>query len=190
MKETIRAEIESHIKIAQEFMQSQTETIEKIAQVMIEALRGGGKILLCGNGGSAADSQHFAAEMVGRFKINRPAIPAVALSTDTSVLTCVANDFSFEEIFSRQVEALAAPGDVCVGISTSGSSPNVLAAIKVAKEKGLKTVGFTKTGGEKLMEMCDVTLLVPADTTDRIQEYHELAIHIICGLIEQSLYGD
>lgn len=190
MNEIIQQVCKDHLHFVQRFIFSQSDVIEKSARMMIDALREKHKLLIFGNGGSAADSQHFAAELVVRFKKDRPAIPAIALSTDTSILTSIGNDFTFDEVFSRQVEALAAPGDICVGISTSGNSRNVLKAVEIAKAKGITTVGFTGENGGNLKDLCDLCLQAPADTTDRIQECHELAIHIICDLIEQTLFED
>lgn len=159
--------------------------IEDMAKICEKALRSGHKILICGNGGSAADAQHIAAEFVGRFHNERCSLPAIALTTDTSILTAVGNDYSFAHVFSRQVEGLGNPGDVLWGISTSGNSPDVLEALKTAREKGLTTIGSTgKTGGVMVL-WCDAFLVVPDEVTARIQEIHMLAAHIICQIIDE-----
>jgi D-sedoheptulose 7-phosphate isomerase len=164
-----------------------TGTIQQVADWLIETLRRGGKILLCGNGGSAADAQHVAAEFVGRFARERKAWPAIALTTNTSTLTAISNDYSFDRVFSRQVEAFAAKGDVIVGISTSGNSANVLEAMKTARELGCLTIGFTGQNGGLLKETVVVCLCAPSNVTARIQEAHILVWHIVCELVEQAL---
>ena len=162
----------------------QQELLEKIALAMVEALGKGNKILWCGNGGSAADSQHLAAEIVGRFRRERRGLPSVALTTDSSILTAVANDYGFEAVFSRQVEALGNPGDLLVGISTSGNSQNVVQALEVAKEIGITTVGFTGEGGGRMASLADFLFAVPSRDTARVQEAHILAGHMLCDWIE------
>lgn len=163
--------------------------MEEIARTLIGVFNRGGKVLLFGNGGSAADAQHLAGEFVNRFLFDRPALAAISLSTDTSVITCVANDACYEAVFSRQIEALGREGDLAWGISTSGNSANVLKAIKTAKEKKLLTVGFTGGNGGKLAEMVDLPLVVPVRSTPRIQEIHITAGHIICELVEAELFS-
>ncbi len=148
-----------------------------------------GKILLCGNGGSAADAQHIAAELVGRFQLERRALPAVALTTDTSILTAVANDYSFDKIFARQVEAIGSKGDVLIGISTSGNSRNVLLAVQKAKDIGLLTIGFTGKNGGKLKNMADHCLIVNSPSTPRIQEVHITLGHVLCDFIEKFTFS-
>lgn len=160
--------------------------IVQFAELVQAALTRGGKILFMGNGGSAADSQHLAAELVGRFQTERRGLAAIALSTDTSILTSVGNDYGFEQIFSRQVEALCRPEDVLVGISTSGNSPNVVRAIKVGQAIGARTVAMTGAGGGKLAEICDLTLAMPSRVTARVQEAHILVGHILCELIDDA----
>lgn len=163
------------------------EAVSRAAALMIESLHGGGKVLACGNGGSAADSQHFASELVNRFEKDRRALPAVALTTDSSNLTSIANDFAYERIFSRQVEALGGKGDVLLAISTSGNSGNVIRAMETAREYGMGIVAFTGRDGGRmagLMAAGDVELRVPSDSTARIQEVHLLFIHAICDLID------
>lgn len=169
-------------------LKERTGTIVKIASEIAAAFRRGNRVLLCGNGGSAADAQHIAAELAGKFKLDRPPLPAVALTTNTSVLTALANDFGYDEVFSRQVRALAAAGDVVIGISTSGRSPNVILALEQARAKGALAVAFTGSGGA-LKEAADLCLDVPSSDTPRIQEVHITAGHIICALVEEELFG-
>jgi len=164
--------------------------INNISSIIIEAYRKKKKVILFGNGGSAADAQHIAGELVNRLHLEREALPAIALTTDSSVLTSIANDYDYSRIFARQVEALAKEGDVVIGISTSGSSSNVIEAVKTAKEKGAKTVGFTGNKGGKLAELVDFVISVPSDETPRIQESHITIFHIICCLVERELFGD
>jgi D-sedoheptulose 7-phosphate isomerase len=180
---TFRAAIADHVEVVRQ-MEAQLPVLEAIALAMTTALRAGGKILWCGNGGSAGDSQHLAAEIVGRYKRNRRGLPSVALTTDTSILTAVANDYGFEAVFARQVEALAEPGDVLVGISTSGNSGNVLCAMESARARGVVTVGFTGAGGGKLAALSDYLFAVASQETARIQEAHILAGHMLCDWIE------
>jgi D-sedoheptulose 7-phosphate isomerase len=163
-------------------------TIADTARACVEALRRGNKILFAGNGGSAADAQHLAGELVSRFAYDRPGLAAFALTTDTSVLTAIGNDYGYERLFSRQVEAVGSPGDVLFGISTSGRSPNVLAALDVARKKGLATVGMTGRGGGQMPERCDYLLRVPSDATPRIQEGHIAMGHAICQIIEAQMF--
>jgi D-sedoheptulose 7-phosphate isomerase len=158
--------------------------IHALGERLRDCLNNGNKILLMGNGGSAADCQHIAAEIVGRYKRERRGLPAIAMTTDTSILTSVGNDYGFEYIFSRQVEALCAPDDIVIGLSTSGNSANVVAGINAAKQAGAYTVGLTGAGGGKLAELCDVTLAMPSSDTPRIQEAHILIGHILCELAE------
>jgi len=162
-------------------------TAHKIAAVMIAALRAGNKVLIVGNGGSAADAQHIAAEIIGRYKQDRPGYAAIALTTDTSALTAIANDYGFEQVFARQVAGLGQSGDVLLALSTSGRSPNILAALRAARERGLVTIGFTGTRGETLRECCDHLLVAPSDDTPVIQQIHLTAAHGICDEIEQTM---
>ena len=159
------------------------------AGAMIAALRSGGRVLACGNGGSAADAQHFAAELVGRFERERAALGAIALTTDTSIVTAVANDYDFSRVFARQVEALGRPGDVLLGISTSGGSANVLAAFAAGKAGGLTTVALTGRDGGAVGAAADIHVNVPAASTARVQEVHRTLLHAMCALIERELYG-
>ncbi|NEV77759.1 D-sedoheptulose 7-phosphate isomerase [Rhodopseudomonas sp. BR0C11] len=158
-----------------------------IAAASIKALQQGRKILLAGNGGSAADAQHIAAEIIGRYKRDRAAWPAVALTTDTSALTAIANDYGFERVFARQVEGLGQPGDVFIGITTSGRSPNILAALEVARQRGLVTVGMTGPSGGSMGTLCDYLLIAPAPETALVQQIHLMAAHAICDEIEVVL---
>ncbi len=163
------------------------EPFARLVGVCADAVRGGGKILLFGNGGSAADCQHIATELAVRYITDRAPIPALALTTDTSMLTATANDWSFDDVFSRQVEALGNPGDVVIAISTSGKSENVLRGLAMAKEKGLRTTGFSGKGGGGMAGLCDPLLLVPSEITSRIQEMHITLGHMLCGALEQEL---
>jgi len=185
MKDRIRREIEASAEAKRSL---KVEDIAAAAGLITPALKSGGKVLLCGNGGSAADCQHIAAEMVGRFKRERKPMQAIALTTDTSILTALTNDYGGDVIFSRQVEALGGSGDVLIAISTSGSSPNILKAVDAARGRGMKVVGFTGAKGRKLKEKSDVCITVDSEDTPRIQEAHITAAHIICGLIEDSLF--
>ena len=161
---------------------------KQAADLTVSSLRAGGKLLLCGNGGSAADAQHWAAELVGRFLYDRPGLPAIALTTDTSILTAVGNDYGYQASFSRQVQALGRPGDVLFALSTSGRSPNVLAAVTAAREQGMHVVGFTGATGGDMLALCDVCLRIPAPDTARVQEGHEVLGHAICALIEAEMF--
>jgi len=164
-----------------------SEPIQSATIQIVESLVKGGTLFWCGNGGSAADSQHLAAELVGRFKKDRKALRSIALTTDTSVLTCVANDYSYEDIFSRQLEALTRPGDVLVAISTSGNSENVLRALRTAQELGVKTIALLGKDGGQAKALADVAIVISSNSTARIQEAHILIGHILCDLIEQEL---
>jgi len=162
-------------------------SISKAIDACVLSLQMGGKLMLCGNGGSAADSQHLAAEFTGRFIKDRPPIAAVALSTDTSALTCIGNDYSFNDIFSRQIQALGKAGDCLIAISTSGNSGNVLSAVAAAKSLGISTIGLLGRDGGKLKAQCDVSIVVPSQVTARIQEAHILIGHSLCGAVELKL---
>lgn len=164
------------------------DAITRVAIACIEALRRGNKILFAGNGGSAADAQHLAAELISRFHYDRPGLPAFSLSTDTSVLTAIGNDYGYEHLFARQIEAVGNMGDVFFGISTSGRSPNILKALQTARAKGLLTIGLTGHSGGQMPELCDHCLRVPSDSTPRIQEGHIAMGHSICQLIESQLF--
>src|SRR5712671_1734263 len=162
-------------------------TAGRIADVIIAALRAGNKLLIVGNGGSAADAQHIAAEIIGRYKQDRPGYAAIALTTDTSALTAIANDYGFEQVFARQVEGLGQRGDVLLALTTSGRSPNILAALRSARQRGLVTVGFTGSKGEALRSLCDHLLVAPSDDTPVVQQIHLAVAHGICDEIEQRL---
>ena len=180
---------ENREAIEKSFNASQLELLEKIAEVMVNAIRNHHKFLLCGNGGSAADSQHIAAEFVGRFKRERRSLPAIALTTDTSILTAVGNDYSYEQIFSRQIEALGEKGDVLIAISTSGNSKNVIEAVKAAKVKGVITVGFTGSRGGALGETADYCFQAQSEQTPHIQEVHITALHALSEVVEDLVLG-
>ena len=165
------------------------ENIERAADLLIETYRNGGKVLICGSGGSAADAQHLAAELTGRYEMDRPGMAGLALTTDTSALTAISNDYGYERVFARQVEALGRPGDVLVAISTSGNSPNVVAAAETARKLGVKTVALAGAGGGKLASVCDVVLAVPATRASHVQEMHIAVGHMICGLVERAANG-
>lgn len=159
------------------------------AQVIAECLREGGKVLLFGNGGSAADAQHLAAEFVGRFVLERSPLPGIALTTDSSILTAVGNDYGFDQVFVRQVLALGRPGDVAIGISTSGNSPNVIKAVQAAAERGLRTIGLAGRDGGALAKAVEIAITVPSTNTARIQECHIAVGHVLCELVEDELFG-
>jgi D-sedoheptulose 7-phosphate isomerase len=184
-RKQIAEAIVTHKKMVAEFEQRGIETIDAVAQTVADALERGGTVYLCGNGGSAADAQHVAGELVGRFRRERKALPAVALSTDTSVLTCIANDYAFEKIFARQAEALVRRSDVLWAFSTSGTSANVVAAARVAKDKGACVIAFTGRAGSPLEQIADVCFCADAESTARNQEIHQLAYHIVCDLVER-----
>ncbi|MBR0653590.1 D-sedoheptulose 7-phosphate isomerase [Roseomonas arctica] len=164
------------------------EATARAASLCTAALRAGGKILLCGNGGSAADAQHWAGELVARFHYDRPGLAAIALTTDSSILTAIGNDYGYERIFARQVEALGAKGDVLLALSTSGNSPNILAAVEAARAKGIAIVGFTGRGGGKMAVLCDLCIRIPSDITPQIQEGHEVLGHALCAIIEAEMF--
>lgn len=177
--------IEEHIEIFGRLLSESSESIEECGDSIVRCLENGGKILLCGNGGSAADAQHIAAELIGRFEKERRGLPAIALTTDTSALTAIANDYDFTNIYSRQVDALAQPGDLVVCISTSGNSPNIIAAAMIARENGCTTVALTGAGGKKLASVCDHAVVVPSERTARIQEAHITIGHIWCEMVDR-----
>lgn len=186
---TIEAELNSHKQILEQTVQQSATLINDVAMCIVRCFQQGNKLLLCGNGGSAADAQHVAAEFINRFRFDRAALPAIALTTDTSILTCIGNDSAFENIFSRQVEALAKPGDILVGISTSGGSANVLKALDAARARDAITIGFTgEKGRERMGSKCDFCLIVPSADTARIQECHIFVWHVICGVVERTIF--
>lgn len=182
---SISAIFDAHLEAIQA-LRTQEARIQELGEQLIAHLRYGNRILLCGNGGSAADAQHIAAELVCRFESNRRALPAIALTTDTSALTAIANDFGYARVFARQVEALARPGDLLIGISTSGNSGNVIAAVEQAREMGISSLGLLGGDGGKLAALVDQALIVPSAVTARIQECHILIGHIWCGMIDAA----
>jgi D-sedoheptulose 7-phosphate isomerase len=184
MLETIKEEFNSHLETINSIVNNIENDIETASIIIVDALKNGNKVLLCGNGGSAADAQHIAAELTGRYKTERRGLPAIALTTDTSALTAIGNDYGYDRIFDRQVESLASKGDVIIAISTSGNSKNVINALKLGKELGCKSVGFTGRDGGEMNKICDINLIVPSDNTPRIQEMHILFGHTICQIID------
>jgi D-sedoheptulose 7-phosphate isomerase len=188
MKEEVVRELEESIEVKKAAARELPEDIVAAARIIIEAYRAGKKVLLCGNGGSAADAQHIAAELAGRFLQERKALPAIALVTNTSILTALANDYGYETVFSRSVEALGEKGDILIAISTSGASKNVLKAIEAAHVKGMKVIILMGKGGAGLKTLGDVAIIVPSSKTPRIQETHITIGHIICGLVEAALF--
>ena len=187
MIDKIRANIEEHQRAVSQLSEAHLQAIQAVADAIVRSVRAGGKILLAGNGGSAADAQHVAGEFIGRFLYDRRPLPAIALSTDTSVLTCVGNDYGYDDVFLRQVQALAGPHDVFWGFSTSGRSANVISAAKAAKTQGATVVAFTGRNAGPLGELAAVCFEAPADRTNRIQELHALGYHIVCQLMEEQL---
>ena len=183
----IENSLRQHIEILEKILQSQKDVILECAGIIYQTIKDGGKILICGNGGSAADAQHLAAEFVGRFERERRALPAIALTTDTSALTALANDYDFERIFARQVEALAKPGDCLIAISTSGNSPNVIRAVMEGRKSGCKIIGLTGANGKKLASLTDGCILIEHERTARVQEAHITVGHIWCEIIEEKI---
>lgn len=186
LENLIEKGIGQHLEVFQNLLKNDISLIEKCGQIIVDAVKRGNKILLCGNGGSAGDAQHIATELVGRYEKERKGLPAIALTTDTSALTAIGNDYGFERIFSRQVEALAIEGDVLVGFSTSGNSPNIIAAIMEARRIGCQTIGLTGAKGKKLASLCDASVLVPSERTSRIQEAHITIGHLWCEMVESN----
>ena len=185
MKDIIKNEFNEHIK-AVSSIHSLTDAVATSAQICIDCLKNGGKILIFGNGGSAADAQHIAAEIVGRYKADRKGMFAIALTTDTSALTAIGNDFGYKHVFERQVEAIANKGDVVIGISTSGKSENVIRALRLATKLNCNTIGFSGHDGGEMNKICDVNLVAPSKDTPRIQEIHIIIGHTVCHLIDQE----
>ena len=186
--EIIQNHAEEGAKLRVAFFAENAHVVDGAALAMARCLAAGGKILVCGNGGSAADAQHMTGELLGRFLMERPSLPAVALTVDTSTLTAIGNDYGYEDIFSRQVQGLGRKGDVLVAISTSGNSGNVLKAIEAAREAGLAVVGFTGKGGGRMAALCDHLINVPSSHTPHIQEIHEAVMHLLCQLIDHYLF--
>lgn len=190
MRERIKDLLLQSIQVKEELLRSSVTQIKEITEAVIVSLKSGGKVIFFGNGGSASDSQHLAAELVGRFKKDRAALAGIALTVNTSIITSLANDYGYEVVFSKQVEALAQKNDIVVGISTSGKAKNVAAGIKQAKKMGLKTIALTGGDGGELAKLADISLLVPSAVTARIQEAHITIGHIICELVEQAFYPE
>jgi D-sedoheptulose 7-phosphate isomerase len=184
----IDMELAAHVAAIEGTVAGSSGVISEIVESLSSCFAQGGKLLICGNGGSAADSQHLAAEFINRMRLDRRPLPAIALTTDSSVLTCIGNDASYDAVFARQVEALGKPGDVLFAISTSGGSANVLAALRVGRQRGMVTVGFTGgAGAERMQADCDLLVAVPSNDTARIQECHEFVYHYIAGVVESQL---
>lgn len=185
----IRSQILENIGIAQGLIEGYLDLIVEVGNRLTTALKNGNKILLCGNGGSAADSQHIAAEFINRFRKDRAPLPAIALTTDTSIITSISNDYDYKYSFSKQVLALGQKGDALMGISTSGNAGNVIEAIKAGKEKGLYTIGLTGDGGGKIKDVVDICIKVPSHDTPRIQEAHILIGHLLCDIVEKAIFS-
>ncbi len=183
----LQAIFKEHLEVIRALMEQQAGEIEQLGHKAAEVIRSGGTIFFCGNGGSAADSQHLAAELVGRYERERSALPAIALTVDTSTLTSIGNNYGFEDIFHRQLLGLGKAGDLLVAISTSGNSPNVLKAVETARRKGMFTVALTGKGGSRLAGACDQAIVVPSDRTSRIQEAHIIIGHVMCQFVEEEL---
>jgi D-sedoheptulose 7-phosphate isomerase len=184
----IQKELQESIKVKEGLLSNSIKTVEEIANLLVKTLRNGNAVYLMGNGGSAADAQHIAGELVGRFKKERPALPVQSFTTNTSTLTAIANDYGYDSCFTRHVDAFVKKGDAVLGISTSGNSENILKAVLLAKEKGAVTIGFTGEDGGKLKDMVDVCLMVPSSNTARIQECHITVGHILCSIVERELF--
>lgn len=189
MQDFVQAIFQESREVHSRFMAESTQTLVSFATEIANCFMNGGKLLIFGNGGSAADAQHIAAEFINRFKMERPPLPAIALTTDSSVLTSIGNDYSYAEVFEKQVLALAQPGDLVWGITTSGNSENVLRALRAAAKGRIRTLGFSGKGGGKMAGLCDLLLDVSCDTTARIQEVHILSAHIICELVDEIMFG-
>lgn len=184
---TINKRFDETLEVLSRIKEEQARLINEIAKIITESFKSGNKLLICGNGGSAADAQHIAAEFVGKFyKIDRPALPVISLNTNASIITAIGNDFGYELTFSRQVEAFGQKGDVFIAISTSGNSVNAVEAAKKAKERGMKVISFTGEGGGKLAEISDITMKVPSNNTPIIQNAHISTLHIICEIVENK----
>jgi len=190
MREIVIRELEESANIKRMVAQNLSDIIVDAAQIILDTYKAGGKVLLIGNGGSAADAQHITAELVGRFKLERKGLPAIALTTDTSILTALANDYGYDTVFSRQIEALAEEGDVLVALTTSGASPNILKAVEMAHSKGVVVIALAGKNSGKLKGMADLTIVVPSDNTARIQEAHITIGHIVCHLVEKELFDE
>lgn len=189
MQELASAAIKRSIATLEALAKDGLEPVVRAAESMAQAMTSGRKVLAFGNGGSAADAQHFVAELVNRFQMERPPLPAVSLTTDTSTLTSIANDYHFDEVFVRQIKALGIEGDVALGISTSGRSPNVIKALAAARSRGMITVGLSGAGAGEMAPLCDILINVPSDETPRIQEAHAVVVHLLCEMIDTKLFG-
>ena len=192
MKNYIKDQIKKSYETKQDIYNNEEllNKIEQVAKICVELYRGSNKTILAGNGGSAADAQHIAAELVGRYGFDRPSIPSLALTTDTSNLTAIGNDYGYDKVFSRQLEGMGQEGDIFIGISTSGNSKNIINAFQSAKVKGITTVALTGKDGGEMAKIADIALIVPSDSTPRIQESHILIGHILCDIIEKEIFGD
>lgn len=188
MEKIIKKAFMEGLRVKEDFIKRNTSSLIHLAEHLSKAFTNNKKLLICGNGGSAADAQHLAAEFVNRFQLERKPLPALALTTDTSIITSVANDYSYDEVFSKQINALGVQGDILLAISTSGRSENVLSAIRTAKKKGLYTVGFIGGDGGEMRRLVDLALVVKSDQTPRVQETHILAGHLICELVDYILF--
>lgn len=186
LEEMINKELQAHKETIEKTINTMTPNIQEASNLMVSTLKNGNKILLIGNGGSAADAQHIAAELTGRYKSERKGLPAIALTTDTSALTAISNDYGYGRVFDRQVEALANKGDLLLGISTSGNSANIISAFHLAKEFGCQTLGMSGKGGGEMSSICDLNLVIPSDDTPRIQEMHILIGHILCQAVDDA----
>lgn len=189
-RKTYSAVIRESIAVKERVLAQNLDVVERIGNALVRALRAGHKILLCGNGGSAADAQHIAGELVSRFLYDRRALPAIALTTDTSIMTSIGNDYRYDYIFARQIEALGQPGDALIGITTSGNSANILRALQTAKQQQMTTVAFTGEEGGEVKKLADFCLRIPSTQTPRIQEAHITVAHALCEIIEQELCPD
>jgi len=189
MREFASAAVKNAIAALEAFAREGLDPVVRAAETMAQAMTSGRKVLVFGNGGSAADAQHFVAELVNRYQLERPPLPALALTTDTSTLTSIANDYHFDEIFVRQIKALGLEADVALGISTSGRSPNVLKGLAAAKSRGLVTVGLTGAGGGEMKPLCDILIAAPSEDTPRVQEVHAVVVHLLCELVDIRLFG-
>jgi D-sedoheptulose 7-phosphate isomerase len=188
MREKIQKVFKESMSVKKQFLDENIDTIVEVSRLIADTFTKGGKLLLFGNGGSSCDASHIAAEFVNRFKKERPAFPALALNTDMAVLTSIANDYSYDDIFARQMKAFAGDGDAVIAISTSGTSQNVINAVEVAKRKKLKIIAFTGAKGDKLAVMCDYVFAVPSANTPRIQETHILLAHVLCQMVEEIIF--
>ncbi len=189
MQELASATLKRSIATLEAFAKDGLKPVVQAAESMAQALTSGRKVLVFGNGGSAADAQHFVAELVNRYQMERPPLPALALTTDTSTLTSIANDYHFDEVFVRQIKALGVEGDVALGLSTSGRSPNVLKGLAAARGRGLITMGLSGAGAGEMAPLCDILITVPSDETPRVQEVHAVVVHLLCEMVDVKLFG-